>query len=202
MTRCPCIENGGRPSQLMPHRQLAMAPPSTPRLSWGRSVWIGTAGQKAPQWRATVASSASSSCAPRIRRAPSCLRVYIYGRLEADPLTGLPMVDAAHVTTLTVTHTFRPAHAQVDPAQVTARVILARRLNWRVIMAPVGAALQQELDKETAVIKKLLSLAAMDKHRAIKRAIRERLAQVDSDVAWHERCLIVLGARESDAYPK
>jgi len=99
----------------------------------------------------------------------------------------------------------------VDPALVTARVILARHLNWRVIMAPVGAstalrerraALQQELDKETAIIRKLVSLAAIEKHRASKRAIREQLVQVDSDVAWHARCLIVLGARESDAYPK
>lgn len=98
----------------------------------------------------------------------------------------------------------------MDPALVTARVILARHLDWRVIMAPVGAsmvlrerrgALQQEFDKETAIICKLVSQVAMEKHRATKRAIVERLAQVDAEIAWHTRCLIVLGARESDAQP-
>lgn len=43
-------------------------------------------------------------CTGDSSRAVLLAGVHVFGRLEADPLTGLPVVDAAHVTTCSHTH--------------------------------------------------------------------------------------------------
>ena len=114
--------------------------------------------------------------------------VNLFTDLTVDELTALPAVDSV---------------------KIQSRIILARHLNWRVIMPVVGAppsllARQAELLKTVRTCQKKVdqhsTLPTTMRRLADLRAANSALAPVDAEVqAMQTTQLLVLGARINDA---